>query len=137
MDIYEALNELNRFDEDYFCEMARIGWIPPIDTKGVEVYVMTNDRGNVPHFHIRKYGDNHQFEWETCIQYTSAEYFKHGKYINDLPRVYGKKLDGMLRQNNPKDPGRTYWQSAIVAWNVNNSEIELPFDLVQPDYSVL
>jgi hypothetical protein len=32
---------------------------------------------------------------------------------------------------------RTYWQKAIDAWNDNNSDVELPLDLEQPDYTKL
>lgn len=126
------------YDEIYLNEMARVGWIPVKSIGSIEVYVHTNDSGNVPHFHIRKYGKSNNFEWETCIEYNSAKYFLHGKYKDKLPNSsISKELDKMLRTNNPKDPGRTYWQSAIVAWNSNNFGIELPFDLQQPDYTKL
>lgn len=125
------------YEEKHLLEMARIGWIPINSDKSVEVYVHTDDRGDTPHFHVRKYGKK-KFEWETCIKYTSAEYFLHGKYRNKLPnKDFAKELNKMLKSQNPKDPGRTYWQTAIVAWNSNNSKVDLPFDLEQPDYSQL
>lgn len=133
----EEFKKLNNLTEEYLVEMARIGWVPTTNVRGIEVYVRTDDGGKIPHFHIRKYGDNNTFDWETCVKYTSAEYFKHGNYKDNLPSGFGKKLNTMLKQNNPKDPGRTYWQSAIIAWNNNNSDVEIPFDLEQPDYSKL
>lgn len=133
----EEFEILNQLEDEYLLEMARIGWVPPTSQKSVEVYVMTDDGGKIPHFHVRKYGDNHSFDWETCIKFESAEYFKHGRYSDVLPKGYGKKIDDMLRKNNPKDPGRTYWQTAVIAWNSNNSDENLPFDTKQPDYSKL
>ena len=120
-------------------KMARIGFVPIGSTNTVEVYVHTNDGGNVPHFHVRKYGKNGQFEWETCIRYDSATYFKHGKYTDELlNRKIAKELDKMLRTIDKKDPdNHTYWQIAIIEWNRNNSGIDVPYNTVQPDYNTL
>ena len=117
--------------------MARIGWIPPKDEKGIELYVHTDDSGEIPHFHVRKYGKHNKFVWETCIKYTASEYFLHGKHKDKLPSGIAKELDSMLRQPNPKRRGITYWQSAIDDWNSNNSKIQLDPDLIQPDYTKL
>ena len=38
---------------------------------------------------------------------------------------------------NKKIPTETYWQTAVNMWNLNNSSMDLPFDLKQPDYSRL
>lgn len=132
------LSSLRRDQEDIF-GMARIGWLP--SKKGqtnIEVYVHTNDGGRIPHFHVRKYGKNNKFEWEVCVKYEQPEYFIHGIY-RDVSSMRGLEytLDRLLRINNPKDPGRTYWQSAIIAWNMNNSDSDLPYDLEQPDYTQL
>lgn len=120
-------------------EMARVGFVPVGTTKSVEVYVHTNDAGNIPHFHVRKYGDNNQFEWETCIKYDSAEYFLHGKYKDKLPsKKIAKDLDKMLRTVDKSDRHkRTYWEIAIDEWNRNNSTVELDLNIVQPDYTTL
>ena len=120
-------------------EMARIGWVPVGDKNGIEVYVHTNDSGNTPHFHVRKYGKNNSFEWETCIKYESCEYFLHGRYTDKLPnRKIAKELDKMLRTVNSKSRHRqTFWEDAIDEWNRNNSDCEIPLDLEQPDYTNL
>ena len=126
-------------NEKAFMEMARIGFIPIGTTNTVEVYVHTNDAGKIPHFHIRKYGSNNQFEWETCVKYDSANYFVHGHYDDKIPdRKIIKELDKMLRTIDKKDRNnRTYWQKAIDAWNDNNSDVELDLNLEQPDYTKL
>lgn len=125
--------------EKSFLEMARIGFIPVGTTNTIEVYVHTNDAGKIPHFHIRKYGANNQFEWETCVKFESPNYFIHGHYDDRIPgRKIVKELDIMLRTIDKKDRNhRTYWQKAIDAWNDNNSDVELPLDLEQPDYTKL
>lgn len=120
-------------------EMARIGWVPVGNNKGIEVYVHTNDAGKVPHFHVRKYGSNNSFEWETCIRYDDANYFLHGHYSDKLPsKKIAKELDKMLRTVNPKSRhNQTFWEDAIDEWNRNNSDIELDPDIEQPDYTTL
>ena len=119
-------------------EMARIGWIPSNQTKGIEVYVHTDDNDNVPHFHVRKYGSHNDFEWEVCVRYDSAQYFSHGRYGGIMPTKITKMLDKMLREKDPKSRhDETYWEEAIDEWNRNNSDIEIDKKLEQPDYSKL
>ena len=119
--------------------MARVGFIPVGTTNTIEVYVWTNDPGKVPHFHVRKYGKNGHYEWETCIRYDSADYFLHGRHKDKLPdKKIAKQLDEMLRQVNPKLRNQTtFWQSCIDQWNLNNSDVELDPDIEQPDYTQL
>lgn len=119
--------------------MARVGFIPVGTTNTVEVYVWTDDPGKVPHFHVRKYGKNGHYEWETCIRYDSPEYFLHGRHKGKLPdKKLAKQLDDMLRQVNKKSRNQTtYWEDCIDAWNSNNSDVELDVNLVQPDYTKL
>lgn len=119
--------------------MARIGWVPPTEDKKVEVYVNTNDGGNTPHFHVRKYSGKHQFEWDVCIKYETAEYFKHGKYKDELPnKKIAKELDQMLRQvDKTSRGGYTFWEIAIDEWNRNNSDRCIDINSVQPDYTKL
>ena len=131
---------INAFRED-INEMARVGFIPIGSENTIEVYVHTNDAGKVPHFHVRKYGRNNSFEWETCIKLEKAEYFLHGRYKDKLPnRKTAKALHDMLSSEYGK-PGfsGTYWHFAIAMWNANNSsvEIEVNDDSKQPDYSKL
>lgn len=125
-----------RSTEDIMC-MARVGWIPPNKNKGVEIYIHTNDGGEIPHFHVRKYGKHGSFDWEVCIAFQEAKYFKHGQYQDELPNTkIAKDLDETLRMVDPKSRyGSTYWEIAIEEWNRNNSDREVPLDLVQPDYT--
>lgn len=131
--------KLTIVDKEPMLEMARIGWVPVQNEKGIEVYVHTDDPGNKPHFHVRKYGKNNSFEWETCILYEKAEYFEHGHYDGKLPsKKIAKELDTMLRTVNKKSrSGSTYWQDAVDEWNRNNSDKEIDPDIIQPDYTKL
>lgn len=126
-------------ENEQILEMARIGWIPVGNQKGIEVSVNTDDPGKTPHFHVRKYGKNNQFEWETCIRYDSAEYFAHGHYNDKLPsKKIAKDLDKMLRTVNQKSRSKnTFWEDAVDEWNRNNSDVELDPNIVQPDYTKL
>lgn len=134
----EYFKEAMEIEEEYLLEMARIGWVPVGSTKSIEVYVHTDDGGEIPHFHVRKYGSKNKFEWETCIKFEAAEYFLHGKYRDKLPdRKTCKLLDKMLRSKDPEENGSTYWETAIKEWNRNNSDRRLSIDLEQPDYSRL
>lgn len=120
-------------------EMARIGFVPVGTTKTVEVYVHTDDSGNVPHFHVRKYGTNNKFEWETCIRYDSPTYFYHGRYVDKIPdKKIIKQLDSMLRSIDPESRNNdTFWNECVDEWNRNNSEIKLDKNIEQPDYTKL
>ena len=119
--------------------MARIGFIPIGSTKTIEVYVHTDDPGKIPHFHVRKYGQNNKFEWETCIRYDKADYFLHGQYSDKLPdKKTARELDYMLRQINKKSRNHsTFWQDCVDEWNRNNSDVELDLNIIQPDYTQL
>ncbi|MBO4893908.1 MAG: hypothetical protein J5562_03210 [Clostridia bacterium] len=134
--------EVHDFLSDLIAEafIDEIGLIEENDDCIIQVYVNTDDPETIPHFHIRKYGDGDEAEWETCVKYTDAVYCRHNNLNDKLPdKEIAVALDKMLRSPNPYDPGRTYWQTATVAWNCNNdkSGIELPFDLIQPDYTQL
>ena len=134
-DVIKELNELEESQELH--EMARVCFLPPSSVKGVEVYVNTDDAGNVPHFHIRKRSGENKYEWESCVMYTEPSYFNHEKHHVKLPGDYPRILNKVLKQKNKKIPTETYWQTAINMWNINNSSMDLPFDLKQPDYSRL
>lgn len=130
---------VREFLENDILEMARVGFIPVGSNKTIEVYVHTDDPGKVPHFHVRKYGKDGRFDWETCIRYDSPEYFFHGKYKDKLPdRKIAKQLDTMLRTINTKSRSKsTFWEECVDEWNRNNSDVQLDINIDQPDYTQL
>lgn len=123
-------------NDEYLLEMARIGFLPNFGD--IEIYVHTDDSANVPHFHIRKRG-NKGVEWECCVKYEECTYFSHSNYAGKLPdEKHAKDLDSFFKMKDQTSFGnQTYWQTAIIEWNRNNSSIVLPLDLKQPNYSKL
>lgn len=125
--------------EDTLCEMSRVGFVSVGTSETVEVYVHTDDTGQVPHFHVRKYhAGGNGFDWEVCVKYLSAEYFFHGCEHAGIPagaNISGKDLNRFFDAK--KADGRTYWQIAVDAWNDNNIGMALPADIPHPDYSEL
>lgn len=120
---------LNRKNEIF--GMARIGYT---DGK-YEVYVNTNDAGNIPHFHYRLETDWSKFH--TCIKLTSPEYFLHEGKEHVLNKKRLKLLMTFLLTAPPDRPGYTNWQEVVMEWNRNNSDMNVPSDLEMPDYNEL
>ena len=119
-------------------EMARIGFIPLGDSKGVEVYVHTDDPGKIPHFHLRKKGSGRGgYEFDICVKFEKAEYFTHGKHKGKIDKKMAKALNDMLKSKDKYEKDMTYWKLAIIEWNRNNSDAELSLELEQPDYTKL
>ena len=123
----------NLFSDEIY-EMAKVCEIEP----KVEVFVNTNDNGNIPHFHVWKKIRGRLHEWEVCVRYDSAEYFSHKKHPGTMPSDMTKKLNEVLKKKNPNSRhGDTYWQTAVEMWNQNNERKPLDWDLEQPDYTKL
>ncbi len=124
--------------EDEVFEIYEMAKICTLDDSSIEIFVNSDDGGKIPHFHVWKKLGGRRHEWEVCIKFESAEYFTHGKYKGTVPTKIAKEIDKTLRQKDTKDKyGRTNWDIAIEEWNRNNSDVTLPDDLVQPDYTKL
>ena len=120
--------------------MSRVG---TISNKGTtyEIYVNTDDEVKLPHFHFRDMNDWDNFH--TCIRIDVAEYFHHGnkqdtlnshqkKLLNDFmctPTVKVRFDEHGNRLNN--------WQYICDMWDANNSDVIIPEDIIQPDYTKL
>lgn len=75
-------------------EMARVGYI----NGELEVYVWTDDPGNIPHVHVRdtnSKGNN----FETCVQLNTNEYFLHGYHKDKFNSKQKKLLLNLWRIN--------------------------------------
>lgn len=114
--------------------MSRIGYLNkegnPKQKSKFELYIYTDDAGKIPHMHIHIDGEH-----DACIMFDKAEYFIYGKNNNTVDINTAKMIDKLLRQ--PFNSKITYWEYAIPMWNGNNSTMELPEDLEQPDYTKL
>ena len=115
--------------------MSRIGFLNkqgnPESRSEFELYVNTDDGGNIPHMHVH-IKDEH----DACIRYDCAEYFNHGKNNNKVSSEVAKMIDTLLRRRSDEDD-MTYWQIAIMSWNINNSSRKLSKNMEQPDYTQL
>ena len=112
-------------------EMSRIGFMDEY-----EIYVHTDDPGNIPHFHIWDRTTRGK-EFHTCIRIDKAEYFHHTGKEDILNSKDRKDLVKFL-QSNPKNKRfNTNWEVVIDMWNFNNSDKEIDEDQPMPDYTQL
>ena len=125
------------FDKDKrkdLLEMARVGFI-----ENLEIYVNTNDSGNISHFHIRDVVDWDKFH--TCVQIGKAEYFLHGNKQDVLNAKQKSVLEDFMRSpvKLSKYAGKfkNNWELVCFMWDINNSKLEIADDVVQPDYTTL
>lgn len=101
-------------------EMARVGFIGG----KLEVYVWTDDPGNIPHVHIRD-ANSQGHEFETCVRLDKADYFLHGHYTDKLNSSQKKALMSFM-QDSPKSPRyNTNYDLAVDMWNLNNSNVTI------------
>ena len=116
--IENTINLMNEEKHELY-EMARIGFTDD----GFEVYINTDDGGNIPHFHYRR-GKYPNYDFHTCIRLDEAEYFHpEGKE----GRLNSKQKKDLLRFLNSinKDEDKTNWQILLIEWNRNNFNIRI------------
>lgn len=133
--IFSELNRIYDYEklrESMLLEMARVGFIDD----EYEVYIHTDDPGNIPHFHILDAETRGQ-KFHTCISIESPEYFHHtGKedYLNSSMR---KELVRFLKDKSKNKRFSSNWEYLVSMWNDNNSKINVPEDIPMPDYTKL
>ena len=114
--------------------MARVGY-----SGDLEIYVNTNDGGNIPHFHMRNPDNGDKFH--TCIKITEAEYFPHmGK--EDKLNVHQRKelydfMNSKVALTKYKDKFDNNWELVCFLWDMNNSNMFIPEGAKMPDYREL
>lgn len=116
--------------DDMILEMARVGYL---NTK-LEIYVHTNDPGNIPHFHIRDVKTRGN-EFHTCVEIKTNRYFHHTGKEGVLNGKERKALYDFLNSNDKY--GESNWKVLIKEWNRNNSDMEISIDLKLPDYRTI
>lgn len=110
-------------------EMARIGFTDD----GFEVYINTDDGGNVPHFHYRS-GRYPDFKNHTCIEIKDAKYFHHDGKEAVLSSKQRKDLVKFLKSKNKSKGFDTNWDRLLADWNSNNSNMEVDENQEMPNY---
>ena len=129
MSIWDDLEKIDLQESQNLEEMSRVGFV---DT--YEIYVNTDDPGNIPHFHIRDSatrGNN----FHTCIKICSNEYFHHTGKEDVLRKKDLKKLCKFLSDNSGDDEFKTNWNVLIFMWNRNNSKMKVDKTQPMPDYT--
>lgn len=114
--------------------MSRVGY-----TSGLEIYVNTDDGGNLPHFHMRDKTDWNKFH--TCILIEQPKYFLHEGKENILNSKQRKELVEFMESQPSltKYAGKfaTNWELICFLWDMNNSAVNISDDATMPDYRQL
>ena len=137
MNIVEEAAKQKLHEREILNEMARVGYIDG----QLEVYVKTNDGGNVPHVHIRDANTQGRL-FETCVELARNKYYLHG-YINDiLNKKQCKAFNKFMHDEiHTRTFNGTVYEFAVDMWNRNNSNtnIEVQYDTedkpIIPDYT--
>lgn len=103
-------------------EIARVGYF----SDKFEIFVETDDIGEVPHFHIKRN------EFHTCIEIKTNKYFHHTGKEDVLNVHLRKELYKFLKAKD--EYGEDNWIVLIKAWNRNNSNMEIDIKQKMPDY---
>lgn len=115
--------------------MARVGKVQHRGTT-YEIYVNSDDGGNIPHFHFRDMTDWDTFH--TCIEIAQPRYFHHTGKEDVLNSRLKKMLNDFMKApvniSRYKDKFKNNWELVCFLWDINNSDMELSEDIVQPDY---
>lgn len=112
-------------------EMARVGFFDEY-----EIYIHTDDPGNIPHFHIWDASTKGN-KYHTCIRIDKPEYFHHTGKEDILNHKDKKDLMNFLNSKPKNKRFKTNWEYLVSMWNDNNSKIQVDEDKSIPDYTKL
>jgi hypothetical protein len=117
-------------DDSMLLEYARVGFL-----KNLEVYVMTDDPGYIPHFHIRDAATKGK-EFDTCIEICSNKYFCHGRHTSRLNAQGRKALAEFMEGKCSNDKYENNYELTVDMWNLNNSSVTIEYQKGQeiPNY---
>lgn len=118
--------------EKELLEMARIGFT----NDGYEIYIHTDDPGNVPHFHYWDSSTKGQ-NFHTCIRIDEPNYFHHTGKEDVLNTKQKKELVEFLISSPKSKRYDTNWEMVVEMWNINNSDVEISTEQTMPDYFLL
>jgi len=117
------------------------GTISPI---GGDLYVDTDDSGEIPHFHIRnfRFGTGNYYGFLTGIEFQKPAYFHQQRPTDVLDDEERQALSEFFStvvedRRRFREAGITVWDMACIMWNWNNPDNPLPDDLEIPDYTKL
>lgn len=111
--------------------MARVGY-----SGDLEVYVNTDDGGNLPHFHIRL--KNNWDKFHSCIRLDCSEYFLHvgkeDKLNSHQRKILQQFMEDPVELPKYKSKFNNNWELACFLWDTNNSDVIIDDSVIQPDY---
>ena len=117
-------------DDKSLMEYARVGFME----NGLEVYVMTDDPGHIPHFHLRDVATKGR-EFDTCIEISRNRYFMHGHHCSKLNGKGKKMLAEFMEAKCPNPRYENNYELTVDMWNMNNSSMTAKYDKDNiPDY---
>lgn len=105
------------------------------DCSEMDEIVVFENEGNIPHFHVY----DKQTKRLICFKIEKAEYFKHGKYQNELMRDERKDLQKWLSLPNEdiwrdKKEISSNYREICIEWNRNNRGNLVDINRKIPDY---
>ena len=112
-------------------EMARVGFFDEY-----EIYIHTDDPGNIPHFHIWD-AETRGNKYHTCIRIDKPKYFHHTGKEDILNSRDKRDLIEFLNSKPRNKRYDTNWEYLVSMWNDNNSKINVAEDIEMPDYTKL
>ena len=132
MNFNEFMNE-----KELLLEMARIGY-----ADNLEIYVLTDDPGFIPHIHIRDRETKGEV-FDACVRLDSPNYFSHGHHNDKLNSKQKKLLNDFLHTAPSNGRFSTNYEYAVILWNDNNSKENITIkrdskgNIIIPDYTKL
>ena len=122
----------DQYDEQLLLEMARVGFFSDF-----EVWIRTDDPGNIPHFHVWDKNSKGGL-FHTCVKIMKPEYFHHTGKEDVFNGKQKRELIDFLNAKPTKSKWHpTNWDFILTVWNANNSKMEVPEDYPIPDYNKL
>jgi uncharacterized protein with HEPN domain len=131
---YPKRNSETKKHQDIY-GMSRIGYT----NDSYEIYVNTDDGGNIPHFHYRD--PNNWQRFHTCICIETAEYFHHGNEQDILNHRQKRQLSDFMNRSvsihRYSGSFKNNWDLICFLWDINNSNISVSDTTELPDYNQL
>ena len=118
-------------DDKLLTEYARVGFLGK--NGGLEVYVMTDDPGYIPHFHVRDV-TTRGGEVDTCIEITTNKYFLHGRHKDMLNSKLCKELAEFMEARCLNSKYENNYELTVDMWNMNNSNTSVEYNGNIPNY---
>jgi hypothetical protein len=105
---------------------------------GIRGYINTPDDGDIAHMHIIF----HKSKKNICVELENPEYYDHDQSMDSILTAQEKEelvelLNSPLQHKRFDNAGITIWDYALLTWNLNNPDKEVPDDIEIPDYTKL